>query len=77
MHEIVVAGLFVKEFGQDTAERYLLHSLIESHRAALQYQRHCTQLGYEPLTEQELSELHSSFGQLVDRFGRSYVKNYG
>ena len=77
MHEIVVVGLFVKQFGQDTAERYPLYSLIESHRAAVQYQSYCTQLGYEPLTEQELSELHSSFGQLVDRFGRSYAKNYG
>jgi hypothetical protein len=77
MHEIVVVGLFVKEFGQDTAERYLLHSLIESHRAALQYQRHCTQLGYEPLTEQALSDLSSSYEQLVDRFGRSYAKSYG
>lgn len=77
MHEIVVVGLFIKEFGQDTAERYLLHSFIESHRAALQYQSHCTQLGYEPLTEQELSKLHLSYEQLVDRFGRSYTKNYG
>lgn len=77
MHEIVVVGLFIKEFGQGTAERYLLHSSIEFYRAGLQYQGYCTQLGYEPLTEQELSRRRSSYEQLVNRFGRSYANSYG
>ncbi len=75
-HEIVVIGLFVSEFGQETAARYLLHGSIESYRAAVQYQRHYTQLGYEPLTEQELSRHRSSYEQLVNRFGRSYASSY-
>lgn len=77
MHEITVIGLFVSKFGQDMGERYLLHNAVESYRAALQYQRHCTRLGYEPLSEQELSRLQVSYQRLVDRFGRSYANNYG
>lgn len=77
MHEIAVVGLFVKKFGQDVAERYLLHETIESYRAARQYQRHSDQLGYNPLTDQELLGLESSHEQLIDRFGRPYAKTYG
>lgn len=77
MHEITVMGLFVKKFGSGVAERYLLHESIESYRAAQQYQRHSNQLGYSPLTDQELSELESSYQQLIDRFGRPYAKTYG
>lgn len=77
MHEIAVTGFFVSEFGQDVAERYLLHDTVESYRAAQQYQRHASQLGYEPLTEQEWSTLQSSYQQLIDRFGSSYAKDYG
>ena len=77
MHEITVIGFFVSEFGQDVAERYLLHNAIESYRAALQYQRHSSRLGYEFLSEQELSILQSSHQDLIDRFGGSYAKNYG
>jgi hypothetical protein len=77
MHEIAVVGLFVHKFGQDVAERYLLHDVVESHRAAQQYQRNCTRLGYEPLTDRELSQVESSYQGLVNRFGRSYANSYG
>lgn len=77
MHEIAVIGFFVSEFGQDVAERYLLHNVVESYRAALQYQRHSSRLGYEPLTNQEFSMLQSSYQRLIDRFGDSYKNNYG
>jgi len=77
MHEIAVIGFFVREHGQDVAERYLLHSTVESHRGARQYQRHCIRRGYELLTEQELSRLQISCQRLIDRFGRSYANNYG
>lgn len=77
MHEIAVIGIFISESGQEVAERYLLHNTVESYRAALQYQRYSSRLGYDPLTEQELSTLQSSYQQLVDRFGDPYAKNYG
>lgn len=77
MHEIAVIGIFISESGQEVAERYLLHNTVESYRAALQYQRYSSRLGCDPLTEQELSTLQSSYQQLVDRFGDPYAKNYG
>lgn len=77
MHEIAVIGFFIGKFGQDTAERYLLHEAVESYHAAQQYQRHYIKRGYEPLADSELSRLHSSYEQLVERFGRPYANNYG
>lgn len=77
MHEVVVTGLFVNKFGQDTAERYLLHDIVESYRASQVYQRHCLQLGYEPYTNEELQQLQSTYQQLVNRFGHAYTNSYG
>jgi hypothetical protein len=77
MHEVAVVGFFVSKFDQDVAERYLLHDVVESYRAALQYKCHSSRLGYEPLTNQELSTLQSSRQRLIDRFGDSYKNNYG
>lgn len=77
MHEITVTGYFVSGFGQNVAERYLLHNNVESYRAALQYQRYFSQLGYEPLTEQELIKIQASYQRLIDRFGNWYANNYG
>lgn len=77
MHEITVVGIFISECDQDVAERYLLHNTVESYRAASQYRRHYRRLGYKALTEQDLSTVHSSYQQLIARFGSSYAKNYG
>ena len=77
MHEIAVVGLFINEHGEDTAERYLLHNAVESYRAALQYKRHYARLGYEPITDEELSHLQSTYERLLDRFGRPYGNSYG
>jgi hypothetical protein len=45
LHEIAVVGFFVRSHGNDVAERYILHNAIESYRAALGYQEHCTTIG--------------------------------
>lgn len=77
LHEIAVVGLFVESAGNEIAERYLLHDAIESYKAARQYQEYCKALGYEPISEQELDEIESTYQHLLSRFGRAYKENYG
>ena len=77
LHEIAVVGFFVREHGNDVAERYILHDAIESYRAALSYQRHCKKLGYEPFTDAEFSQIAAARDALKGRFGDSYTEQYG
>lgn len=77
MHEIAVVGIFIHKFGQDVAERYLLHDAVESYRVAQQYQRNYVRLGYEPLTDRELLQIESLYQRLIDRFERPYANSYG
>ncbi len=76
-HEIDVVALLIAEHGQDIAERYLLHEVIESHRATADYQQHAVRLGYEPLTAQELADLETTKEALIARFGSAYSRPYG
>jgi hypothetical protein len=77
LHEIAVVGFFVQSHGNDVAERYILHNAIESYRAALGYQEHCTTIGYEPLTEEEFARIKAHRDALKARFGDSYGEEYG
>ncbi|MBI4608062.1 MAG: hypothetical protein HY726_03530 [Candidatus Rokubacteria bacterium] len=77
LHEIAVVGFFVRAHGNDAAERYILHNAIESYRAALAYQEHCTALGYEPLTEDEFARIKATRDALKARFGEPYGAEYG
>jgi hypothetical protein len=72
-----VTAIFIAKQGNDTAERYLLHKDRESYRAALQYQEYCERLGYTPLTEEELAKMQIAHQHLIERFGKSYDRDYG
>ena len=66
---MVLSGFFVQNRGNDVAERYILHNAIESYRAALAYQEHCTAIGHEPLTEEEFARIKANRDALKARFG--------
>lgn len=77
LHEIAVIGFFIKQYGNDVAERYLLHDSIESYKAVIEYQKHSSALDYPPLTEEE-KELKNLRDELRNKYGRSFVREtYG
>ncbi len=77
LHEISVISIFISTYGNELAERYLLHDGIESCKAATIYKEHCEELGYERLTEAELSGLKDVHDGLISRFGNGYKSDYG
>ena len=48
LHEMAVVASFVKEQGQELAERYLLHETIQQYKLANQLQQYYCRLGHEP-----------------------------
>ncbi|MCM1987367.1 DUF5677 domain-containing protein [Methanococcoides seepicolus] len=77
LHEIVVVGYFIKKYGNDVAERYLLHQAIESCKAMRQYQKHAEKLGYAPHSEEEIENTRKARDNLIKRFGKSFGNQYG
>jgi hypothetical protein len=77
LHEMAVVGYFVKEHGQDVAERYLWHHEADAYRAAVQINEHATLLGSEPFPDLELRQLQAQRDALCQRFGESYKEDWG
>jgi hypothetical protein len=77
LHEIAVITLFIKEHGQETAERFLLFETIETYYFAQNYMEHHDELGHEPISEEVLEELETAKEDLVDRFGEVFDDEYG
>jgi Family of unknown function (DUF5677) len=77
LHGIAVIGLFIKERGNDIAERYLLHDAVECYKAARQYQQYSAALGYEPLSDEEFRKIKLAYDRLLSRFGSSFKSDYG
>lgn len=82
LHEIAVIMMVLSELGEteehaDLAERFLLHDAVQNWKDAKTYQKHCADLGNEPLGLDELSELEEAQQALLARFGPEYRHDYG
>jgi Family of unknown function (DUF5677) len=77
LHEVSVVTSFIAAHGEELAERYILHQIVESKKAAGDYQRCYQRLGYEALDEKEVKSLETSCTALVRRFGSDFEHAYG
>ena len=77
LHEIAVIALFLSEYGEDVANRYLCYEFIDSYKAAQVYQKNCARLGYEPLSEAEMINFEETYQKVQKQFGRSFCKENG
>jgi len=82
LHEIAVIMMVLSKLGEteehaDLAERFLLHDAVQTWKDAKTYQKHCADLGNEPLGLDELSELEEAQQALLARFGPEYRHDYG
>jgi hypothetical protein len=77
LHEITVTAMFVAEHGNKLAERFLAHTGITDYHEAIQYQKHCLTLGYDPLTDEELDTLRTKKAKLLELYGDRFDFDYG
>ncbi len=77
LHELAVVANFIEEHGEDVAERYLLHEVVQQRKLAQAYKKHEVRAGLEPLTQAELDVLDERCETLVTRFGKSFTEDYG
>jgi len=77
LYETVVISFLIKEYRLDLPERFLKYEIIESYKQALEYQKHCTRLGYKPLGAKEIQQLESLKTSLLKTYGKDFYKEYG
>ena len=74
LHELYATAKFINMHGNDTAKRYRLYEVVESLKAARDYEKHYSQLGLEPLDPDTSSKLEELVDQYRARFGQEFAK---
>ncbi len=83
LQEIATISTVLAEHGArdgahpDLADQYLLHANVVSWMDAVEYQAVAPRLGYDPLTDEEMSELQGSRGEAVAAYGEAFAKPNG
>ena len=77
LHELAVVSGFISEHGEDVAERYLLHEIVQQRKLARAYKKHEIRAKLDPLTQAEIEALDERYDSLVAKFGKAFGHDYG
>ncbi len=77
LHEITVTAAFISDEGTDCAQRYIDHEVIESHRAALEYEEVRNALDYAAIPADELESIRNRRDAMVVKYGSAFGGPYG
>ncbi len=77
LHEMAVVSSFISAHGQEVAERYLRHEVIQQYSLAREYQKFRDRINAEPLSQEEFDKLESTRTELVCQFGKPFKDEYG
>ncbi|MXX27370.1 MAG: hypothetical protein F4Z82_18210 [Caldilineaceae bacterium SB0668_bin_21] len=77
LHEIAVVSSFISQHGQELAERYLLHEVIQQYKLACEHRNYQSRISEEPIPQEEFDILERRRKDLLDRFGNQFKEDYG
>jgi len=77
LHEISTVATLVAEHGDELAERYLAHEVIQSKRALRAYEESYAVLGYRPPAKREVRRLEKLYKLALDEYGVGFGSEYG
>ena len=77
IHEIAIVSFMIHKHGSDLAESYLLHDTVQRYRLACAHQEFHERIGDEPVPREDIERLRDDCDQLVNRFGDSFMRDYG
>jgi hypothetical protein len=77
LHELAVVAFVIKDHEQEVAEKYLLHEVIDSAKAADEYERYYVRLSDEPPDHNELARVRGARDRLLQRYGQQFRNRYG
>jgi hypothetical protein len=73
----VCVAIFVKQCGNAVANKYLLHDIVQSFKAASQYQVAAAALRHRPIPAKEFSRLQGDYDAVKKQFGKPFCNDYG
>ncbi len=77
LHEIAAVCHFIVAHGEEVAERYEAHQIVESRKAALQFQKHHKSLKQRALPKKFLEELETEYQTCLTTYGQEFRNPQG
>lgn len=77
LHEICVVATVIADFGEEIAERYVAHEIVEAKSALGAYVRDQVPLGHKPPSKREVREIAEKYDAAIAKWGSEFGEQYG
>lgn len=77
LNEIAGVALLIREHGEELAQRYLDHDIVESRKAMLQYQKYHVRLGHPPPDPREMKKVEDAYAAAITKYGDEFKNAQG
>jgi len=77
LHEVNTTAMFIKKHGDNCAERFYFHDIIESYDGMLEYKVYEDRLHEQTFTQKEINNCKKEYDSLIEKYGKKYADHYG
>lgn len=77
LHEVAAVGYLIQRHGDELAERYEHHQIVESRKAAIQYQQHQKRLRQRPFSKRTLRKIETDRASVLATYGPDFANRQG
>ncbi len=77
LHEISVIVILLGTYGNELAERYLAHEIVESKKSLDIYEKNFQELGFKAVSKRDYKSINSLYNKAIKKYGKSFERDYG
>jgi hypothetical protein len=77
LHEVTVTAIFIAKHGQECAERFYWHDIVESYKGMIQHKEYEHRLNAKGNSEQEILQCKKLYDEVIERYEKTFKEPYG
>lgn len=77
LHEVTATAMFIAKHGQECAERFYFHDVVDSYDGMVEHQRYEERLQEKAPTQNEIDECKKQYDLLIEKYGKKFSDHYG
>jgi Family of unknown function (DUF5677) len=77
LHEVAATAIFIAKHGQECAERFYFHDIVDSYNGMIEHKKYEDRLQEKAPSQKEINSCKKEYDQLISRYGKKYGHHYG
>jgi hypothetical protein len=77
LHEVNVTAMFIAKHGQDCAERFHFHDVVDSYDGMREHKKYEDRLNEKAPAQKDIDECKAQYESLIQHYGKKFSGHYG